>query len=105
MLRIKSDPEVLTALGHAIAAERTRRAWRQNDLAAKAGVSRRALQTLETGAPSRTDTLIRVLRALQLLDRLGAFLAPSLDPVTSPLEETPPEPPQRVRVRRRPTEG
>lgn len=101
MLRIKTDPSILAALGKALAAERIDRGWRQADLAERSGVALRTLQNLETGEPVRTDTLIRVLRALQMLDRLGAFLAPSLaPPVPSPLDvEDAPERARRVRIK------
>lgn len=102
MLRLKPDPEVLCTLGAALSAERVDRSWRQADLAERAGVSLRTVQHLEAGEPIRTDTLIRVMRALQLLDRLGAFLAPSLEPpAPSPLEDEDAAParPQRVRVK------
>jgi transcriptional regulator with XRE-family HTH domain len=100
MLRIKADPDVLITVGEALQAERIDRGWRQSDLAARAGVALRTLQNLESGKPVRTDSLIRVLRALQMLDRLGVFLAPSLQaPAPSPLEkELVTERPQRVRV-------
>lgn len=102
ILRLKPDPEVLSTLGAALTAERVDRSWRQADLAERAGVSLRTVQHLEAGEPIRTDTLIRVMRALQLLDRLGAFLAPSLEPpAPSPLEDEDdvPQRPQRVRVK------
>lgn len=102
MLRFMPDPEVLAALGAALAAERVDRGWRQVDLAQRAGVALRTVQHVERGEPIRTDTLLRVFRALQLLDRFAGFLGPSLEPpAPSPLEdiEETPARPQRVRVK------
>lgn len=103
MLRLKRDSEVLSLIGEAIAAERIRRRTRQEDLAERAGVGRRALQGLEGGKIVRTDTLIRVLRALQMLDRLSGLIEPSLTPVVSPLDEDEAQSlPQRVRIAKGP---
>jgi transcriptional regulator with XRE-family HTH domain len=95
ILRVKPDPEVLESLGAALAARRVDRGWRQADLAERAGVALRTVQHVEGGVPIRTDTLLRLFRALQLLDRFGDFLAPSLEPpAPSPLDDVD-EPPAR----------
>jgi transcriptional regulator with XRE-family HTH domain len=55
----------------------------QAQLAEEAGVSRRTITRLENGQGVSLDTLIRVLRALGLADRLAALLP---DPSVRPIE-------------------
>jgi transcriptional regulator with XRE-family HTH domain len=55
----------------------------QAKLAEEAGVSRRTITRLEHGQGVSLDTLIRVLRALGLADRLAALLP---DPSVRPIE-------------------
>ncbi len=68
----------------------TLRQWRidaglsQDDLAARANLSRSAIQALEIGRGSRLETLIRALRAL---DRTDAFDALTPRTVPSPIEQ------------------
>jgi len=67
----------------------TLRQWRidaglsQDELAARASLSRSAVQAIELGRGTRLDTLIRVLRALGRADALDAF-TPRTGP--SPIE-------------------
>ena len=54
----------------------------QAEVARKAGVSRRALQNLESGRVCTLSLLIRVLRAMGKLSQLDAFLPePGLSPI------------------------
>lgn len=69
-------------LGMRIRRLRLNRNLDQAHVAAKAGVSERALRSLETGEGSTLITLIRVLKALDALDSLDA-LAP--EPSISPM--------------------
>ena len=101
MLRMKPDAEILVSLGLALRAERTKRRWRQADLAAETGLAVRTVHRLEAGAPVGTDNLLRALRALGMLDRLDALIRPSLEAPLSPLAEDPEpavEPRARVRL-------
>jgi transcriptional regulator with XRE-family HTH domain len=102
MLRLKTDKELLERIGLAVRAERARHGWRQEDLASRSGVAHRTVTRVEAGLPTQTDTLIRLMRVLQMLDRLEAVVEPSLTPAPSPLEgeddDDAPEIPQRVRL-------
>ena len=62
----------------------------QTQLAREAGVSRRTITRMENGGGVSLDTLIRVMRALGLADRLATLLP---DPGIRPIE--------RVRLRGR----
>lgn len=70
-------------LGQRLAAFRLSRNLRQEDVAESAGVSRGVLVRLETGAGGTVDSLLRVMKALGLEDRV-AELAP--DARLSPLD-------------------
>jgi transcriptional regulator with XRE-family HTH domain len=79
-----TDEAVLAALGKRLAQRRLRRDLTQQQLADAAGVSRRTVVRLEGGESTQLTNLVRVLRALGLLDDLAA-LAPAPGP--SPLEQ------------------
>lgn len=64
-------------LGERLAAQRLTRNQTQRQLAESAGVSLNTLRRLESGENASLDTLIRVLEALDLGDRLNALAPPS----------------------------
>jgi transcriptional regulator with XRE-family HTH domain len=67
-----SDTAALEALGSRLAAARLKRNLTQTVLGREAGVSRATIERLERGAGAELKLLVRVLRALQLLE---GFLA------------------------------
>ena len=77
-----SDSEVTIkarseAIGEGLAAQRLSRNLTQNTLAAQAGVSLNTLRRLESGENISLDTLIRVMGALGLEDRLDVLTPPA----------------------------
>ena len=68
----------------------------QAQLAAEAGVSRRTITRLENGGGVSLDTLIRVMRALGIADRLDALLP---DPDVRPIDRIRLKGKQRQRAR------
>lgn len=78
------DERVLADLGERLARQRLVRNLTQDDLAREAGVSKRTVIRLESGKSSQMTNLIRVLRALGLLDQLIAVVPM---PLPSPLEQ------------------
>lgn len=74
--------EIQGLLGERVRRLRLNRNQDQAQVAAKAGVSERALRGLEAGEGSNLITLIRVLKALEALGSLDA-LAP--EPSVSPM--------------------
>lgn len=74
--------EVQSEIGERVRRLRLDRNLDQRDIAAKAGVSPRALRNLEGGNGSQLITLIRVLKALDALASLDA-MAPT--PTVSPM--------------------
>ena len=70
-----TDDAIVQEIGDRVAAARLLRNLTQADLAHEAGVSKRTVERLEAGEPAtRLAALVRVLRALRMLDRLDALL-------------------------------
>ena len=77
------DSAILDELGERISLLRIESGKTQEALAAEAGISKRTLERMESGASTQTSNLIRVLRALGLLERLDLLLPP---PQPRPME-------------------
>ena len=92
-MRIESpltDEAVLRELGERLAAARLSRDLTQRQLGARAGIARTLVQRIEAGEPVTTPSLIRVLRALDMLDALDRLIP-----------ESSPSPVQELRLRGR----
>lgn len=98
MWQLKRQPEILEQLGSRLRGARLAQRLTQKDLALKSGVGLRSIVRLEDSGVGRIDTLLRVLRALGILDRLDAVLP---EEVPSPLamlnQAATPRPRLRVR--------
>ena len=77
-----TDATVQAELGRRIARTRLARDWSQARLAEEAGLGRATVERLELGEPSKLATLIRVLRALDMLSSLDRLLP---EPPPSPI--------------------
>jgi transcriptional regulator with XRE-family HTH domain len=86
-----TDEAVLLEIGHRLARTRLERNLSQAQLAFEAGVSLPTLRRLEDGRPVNMTTLIRLLRALQLLGGLEVSVP---EAIQSPIE--------RLRLRGKP---
>ena len=71
-----SDPAILEILGARLARQRIESQHTQADLAERAGISKRTLERLEAGRGAELVTLIRVLRALDLIGGLELLIPP-----------------------------
>lgn len=91
-----SDDVILDELGGRLARTRVRRELTQQELAAEAGVGVATVKRLERGQAVGTDNLLRVLRALGLIEGLD-LLVPLPSP--SPLERLEHAGRERRRVR------
>ena len=94
-----NDNTLLAELGQRLAQLRLNHNWQQHELATEAGVSLRTLSRIEAGEPSQTVNLLRVLRALGLVENLEALVPP---PAASPLQQLQLQGKQRKRASRRP---
>jgi transcriptional regulator with XRE-family HTH domain len=80
-----SDKAILGEIGSRLAAARLAQNLTQAALANEAGISKRTVERLESGeVGARLSGLVRVCRALDMVDRLEA-LVPS--PTVSPVEQ------------------
>lgn len=79
-----TDDAVLAELGARLARTRLERNMSQQQLATEAGISKRTLERIEAGEESKLSNLVRVLRALGLLERID-LLVP--EPLPSPIEQ------------------
>ena len=84
----------MQALGRRLARHRLNRNLTQAALAAQAGISTLTVQRIEQGRSSQATNLIRILRALGLLDNLDALVP---EPAVSPIQQVR----MRGRVRQR----
>ncbi|MBI5556411.1 MAG: helix-turn-helix transcriptional regulator [Deltaproteobacteria bacterium] len=62
-----TDAAILAEIGKRIARCRLDRQLTQADMAEQAGVSKRTVERIEAGASAQISTIIRILRALNLL--------------------------------------
>jgi len=81
---ISSDAAALEELGRRIARHRLNRNLTQEALATEAGISTPTLQRMERGRSSQTSSLVRVLRALDLIGNLDALVP---EPAISPVQQ------------------
>ena len=79
-----TDRDVLALIGRRLTQYRLNRGLTQAALAREAGVSLATLQRMEAGHSGQTENLVRVLRALDLLSNLDAFIP---EPPESPLQQ------------------
>lgn len=89
-----TDATVLSELGERLERLRLGRDLTQRQLGEQAGVGRAVVQRIEAGGSVTTQNLVRVLRALDLLDALDRLVPES---ASSPVEELK----RRGRARRR----
>ncbi|MEN7972915.1 MAG: helix-turn-helix domain-containing protein [Verrucomicrobiota bacterium] len=75
--KLLMDDAILVELGRRLAQRRLELQLTQADLAEQAGISKRTVERIEVGATTQMSTMIRILRALELLDRLEALVPES----------------------------
>jgi len=79
----KTDSEILQLLGDRLKRYRLQRNITRQELAHRAGLHPNTVIHAEVGKDPRLSTVVKVLRALQRLETLDAFLPP---PSVSPLQ-------------------
>jgi transcriptional regulator with XRE-family HTH domain len=76
---LMTDQAILKEIGERLGRRRVELEFTQAELAEEAGVSKRTVERVEAGESTQTSTLIRILRALQLLEAFDAAI-----PATGP---------------------
>jgi transcriptional regulator with XRE-family HTH domain len=69
-----TDRAVLEEIGQRLAKQRLSMGKNQTELANESGLARRTIQNAEAGQPVQSESLIKILRSLGLLDVLDALL-------------------------------
>lgn len=92
-----TDEAVADELGRRLARTRLERNLAQAELAEAAGIGVATLQRLEAGAPGSLTTFLRVLRALDLLERLEQTVP---EPAANPIGQLERQGRQRARAGR-----
>lgn len=90
-----SDSAVLKEMGNRIAQYRLNQDKTQAALAQEAGVSNRTMTRVENGNSIQASSLIRILRALKLVDNLDGLIP---EPVASPVQQLKMQGKQRKRA-------
>jgi putative transcriptional regulator len=90
-----SDGAVLKEIGNRIAQYRLNQDKTQAALAQEAGVSNRTMTRVENGNSIQASSLIRILRALKLLENLDGLIP---EPVASPVQQLKMQGKQRKRA-------
>lgn len=99
-LQFLTPEELAVEVGSRLKAIRIDRRIGQADLAARAGISIRALRSLELGQGSTLETFLRALKGLNAANDLEALVPrPAFNPLTLVDHR---RPPQRVRARMKP---
>ncbi len=79
-----TEENITVTIGDRLARHRLNREWTQKKLAKEAGVSIQTVHRLENGQSLQLDKFLRLLRALDLLENLNAFIP---EPASSPLQQ------------------
>ena len=90
-----SDSAVLKEIGNRIAQYRLNQDKTQAALAQEAGVSNRTITRVENGNSIQASSLIRILRALKLIENLDGLIP---EPVASPVQQLKMQGKQRKRA-------
>ena len=99
---LQSNDAVLAELGRRLERQRLARNLTQEQMAEQAGIGRATLQRLERGQSVQTTSMIKLLRALDLLQSLDVALPRTLErPILQLEREQRRKPRQRARSRGR----
>ena len=69
-----TDQAILGEIGRRLAKQRLSISKSQAELASECGLARRTIQYAEAGKPVQSESLVKILRSLGLLDTLDALL-------------------------------
>ena len=99
-----TDTAVLVELGERLARHRLQRNWTQAQAAAEAGVGQATVQRMERGRSVQMTSMVKLLRALDLLGGLDGAIPEPIDLPIAQLEREERRVRRRARGPRRPPE-
>jgi transcriptional regulator with XRE-family HTH domain len=99
-----SNPEILSLMGERLQQWRIKKGLTQNELVKRTGLSRGAIQKLEAGTNVDLNTIVAVIRSLDLINNLNLFL-PEPEPTIKSLKEIQSTTSLRKRVRKKKKNG
>ncbi|HEY2535772.1 MAG TPA: helix-turn-helix transcriptional regulator [Solirubrobacteraceae bacterium] len=83
---LQTDAAVLSELGRRLARHRLERNWTQVELAARAGLGQATVQRVERGDSVQLTSLVKLLRALDLLQELDLAIPARIELPIAQLE-------------------
>jgi transcriptional regulator with XRE-family HTH domain len=83
---LMTDEAVLAELGRRLTRHRLERNWTQAELAAEAGIGQATVQRAERGASVQMTSMVKLLRALDLLGGFDVAIPESIDLPIAQLE-------------------
>jgi putative transcriptional regulator len=95
--KLLTDAAVLAELGHRLERHRLERNWTQAELAAEAGIGQATVQRAERGESVQMTSMIKLLRALDLLAGFDLAVPESIDLPIAQLEREQRKARQRAR--------
>ena len=98
--KLLADDAILAEIGGRIVRRRLDLQLTQADVAEQAGVAKRTVERIESGASAQTSTVMRILRVLDLLPGLDRMI-PEAGPRPMDLLKRKGKPRQRTSSRRR----
>lgn len=69
-----TDKTILEELGRRLSKQRLGLGITQGEVATRAGLGKRTVERIEADGSAQIDTLVRILRALNILDRLDSLI-------------------------------
>ncbi len=83
---LQTDAAVLSELGRRLARHRLERNWTQVELAARAGLGQATVQRVERGDSVQLTSMVKLLRALDLLRELDSAIPATIELPIAQLE-------------------
>jgi transcriptional regulator with XRE-family HTH domain len=82
MILTKTDKEILQEIGQRLSAYRLQKNLSQEEIATATGLNQKTISHAEAGKDPRLSTVVKILRALERLESLEAFLPkPGISPL------------------------
>jgi transcriptional regulator with XRE-family HTH domain len=102
MINVMTDEAILAEIGQRISSHRVELNMTQAEVAKKAGMSKRTVENIESGASGQMSNIIRIFRVLNLIENLDRLIP---EPGLKPMDLLKQKRKTRVRASRKKTEA